>query len=406
MACTAKQHDEKLVIIGAGPTGASLAKISQKLFNVTLIDPREAMVIKPAGVRAVCSEEYMQASLVPLENICPKGKFIRGEAKSIDTATNSVLLADGQKVPFDYLAVATGGISMSPCEASGSSISDMIHSWTDTMNKIKACKECVIVGGGPVGVELAGEIAHWQQSAKVTIVHSGEHLCNNSTPLTLPMKKIEKITKQLKERGVDILTGDRVEGDEEGPITMERLGTHKNLTGQRTLTLKSGKKISCDLLLWCTGFKPNGDVVASSLGMEGKVDEKGQVKVNKYLQVEGMTNVFSLGDCNNVPETKMMMTSMSNKGAEFLKTKGQADIVLANMDALRRGKPLTEYIGNKHMSLKMMLQVGDTGIVWGLLPDAAIGAKGGDCMTVALHGEFGSKIKKPPTIPKRTLIKV
>jgi hypothetical protein len=36
------------------------------------IEKRDAMVIKPAGVRAICTEDYMQPSLVPIEKICPK----------------------------------------------------------------------------------------------------------------------------------------------------------------------------------------------------------------------------------------------------------------------------------------------------------------------------------------------
>jgi hypothetical protein len=37
------------------------------------------------------------------------------------------------------------------------------------------------------------------------------------------------------------MLGERVEGDEEGPITMERLGQHKSLVGPRTIKLKSGE---------------------------------------------------------------------------------------------------------------------------------------------------------------------
>jgi len=395
--------DAKLVIVGGGLTGASMAKISQDSFNVTVIEKRDAMVIKPAGVRAICTEDYMQPSLVPIEKICPKGKIIRGEAKTIDSTAKKVLLADGQSVPYDYLVIATGGVNFSPCEATGNSTVEMIRGWTATMNNIKNSNECVIVGGGPVGIELAGEIAHWHQKVKVTIIHSGESLCSNSTPWAVPKKKSDKMIKQLKERGVNIMLGERVEGDEEGPITMERLGQHKSLVGPRTIKLKSGKTVSCDLVLWCTGFKPSGDIVAMSAGMQGKVDQKGQVMVNKYLQVEGMSDVFSVGDCNNVAETKMFLTSSSNKGMEMIKAKGQVDFVLANIKAMGKEKPLQEYGIGKN-SLKMMITVGNAGVVCGLLPDGAVSAKGGDLMTVQVNGDYGNKIKKPPGIPKRALV--
>jgi hypothetical protein len=164
-------------------------------------------------------------------------------------------------------------------------------------------------------------------------------------------------------------------------------------------------------------------------------------------KVEGMSDIFSVGDCNNVAETKMFLTSSSNKGMEMMKAKGQVsfksldqlsqdhpiepsplapgppephaqtltsqippsmtsdicnpklfkpsnlcpklapnhqiqtpvpvlllrlqvDFALANIKAMSMGKPLQEYGIGKN-SLKMMITVGNAGVVCGLLPGAA-----------------------------------
>eukprot|EP00955_Chlamydomonas_euryale_P065731 359328-Chlamydomonas_euryale.AAC.10 len=46
----------------------------------------------------------------------------------------------------------------------------------ETSAKVAAAKNIVIVGGGPVGVELAGEILEYYVGKKITLVHSGERL--------------------------------------------------------------------------------------------------------------------------------------------------------------------------------------------------------------------------------------
>ncbi|KAL1807909.1 hypothetical protein ACET3Z_024899 [Daucus carota] len=44
------------------------------------------------------------------------------------------------------------------------------------MEKIKSSQSILIVGGGPTGVELAGEIAVYFPERKVTLVHNGPRL--------------------------------------------------------------------------------------------------------------------------------------------------------------------------------------------------------------------------------------
>ena len=60
--------------------------------------------------------------------------------------------------------------------------------------------------------------------------------------------------------------------------------------------------LDADLLLKCIGLKLNTGAYQSSLS--DKIDEKSQLKVNEYLQVEGLENVFAIGDCCNSKEIK------------------------------------------------------------------------------------------------------
>lgn len=61
--------------------------------------------------------------------------------------------------------------------------------------------------------------------------------------------------------------------------------------------------INADLLIKCIGIRVNSSAYQSSLS--DKMDEKNQLKVNEYFQVEGLENVFAIGDCCNSKELKM-----------------------------------------------------------------------------------------------------
>lgn len=63
--------------------------------------------------------------------------------------------------------------------------------------KVKESERIVIVGGGPVGVELAGEIATDYPQKKVTILHSREWLVDDKMKTEF-LKKVHDVAASLK----------------------------------------------------------------------------------------------------------------------------------------------------------------------------------------------------------------
>lgn len=55
------------------------------------------------------------------------------------------------------------------------------------------------------------------------------------------------------------------------------------------------------------------------------MDEKGQLKVNEYLQVEGHEDIFAIGDCTNLKEAKLAYLAQQHARVilESLRQKGQ-----------------------------------------------------------------------------------
>ena len=71
------------------------------------------------------------------------------------------------------------------------------------MLQIKTATEIVVIGGGPVGVELAGEIATDLADKKVTLIHSKPEMVDG--PFTESFRKT--IHDQLVSLGIKVLLG-------------------------------------------------------------------------------------------------------------------------------------------------------------------------------------------------------
>ena len=65
-------------------------------------------------------------------------------------------------------------------------------------------------------------------------------------------------------------------------------------------------------------------------------NDTGRLKVNECLQVEGYDNIYAIGDCNNVPETKLGYLAQQQSKCAF-----------ENMHRQLEGKELTKYVLGK-----------------------------------------------------------
>lgn len=84
------------------------------------------------------------------------------------------------------------------------------------------------------------------------------------------------------------------------------------ITGPVTLTTDQGTSVPADLVFRCTGLKVNS--VAYQSKLSDKMEKNGSLKVDRFLQVEEIENVFAIGDCNNTPELKLAYTAKLHAG--------------------------------------------------------------------------------------------
>ncbi|KAJ2846431.1 hypothetical protein J3B02_004411, partial [Coemansia erecta] len=179
-----------VVIVGISIAGMTVAKAVAALskqgypnLRVIAIDKNEYYYHAIGAPRAVVDKEFSKKLLIPLKNLLrsseldpedPKHQFI--QASVVSVTKNSVVLSDGQTIAFDYLVLSTGARNKVPAHYQGPTVADAQRHMSLINDNVQRAKDILIVGGGPVGVEIAGEIAFAFKGKNVTLVHSAERL--------------------------------------------------------------------------------------------------------------------------------------------------------------------------------------------------------------------------------------
>lgn len=296
MGCGSSVYAErKVIVVGGGYAGTVAAKELDAFCNVTLVTPNDQLENKFTYLRAAVVPGWEKVSRVPLDKLLKNGRIVRGSVTSV--VEGSVTLASGEVLTADSIILAHGYGSANLPGGTPKGITegaDFMALMREKQKAISAANTILIVGGGPVGVELAGEIVAHHPNKTVKLVHSSATLLSNSQP---PMSEamISKLTVTLKEVGVDVILNERVTN-----IEMPTSGDGF-IQEKKSYTLSSGSTVEADLAVVCIGGSKNDtNVVAASF-----VDANNRVKVLDTLQVQGMPTVFCVGDANNVNETKL-----------------------------------------------------------------------------------------------------
>ena len=132
-------------------------------------------------------------------------------------------------------------------------------------------RHILIVGGGVTGVEVAGELATEHPNCKVTIVHSGNFLCDAGGKMhasilaglsSLPGK-------------VEVITADKVQAEE----------TLASVHGPQTLITAGGIPIvNVDMVVSAAGVYPNTAFI-----QRNSLDSKGYIVMDSTLQAPALT---------------------------------------------------------------------------------------------------------------------
>ena len=292
-----------LVILGASWAGISCAHyilkhiipaIKHEDFHVYLVGPDVNFYFNVASPRAVASPTAMPNSKIFLpiaDGYRQYGSdhftFVQGLATSVDISARTVSIAEvdseqARTLPYHALVICTGIHAMSPIYSLSPTSKETQEALETTNKRLGSAESILIAGGGPTGVETAGEIAEALQkepgSRKATItLHSGG---KRLLPALRPALAL-KAEGYLKDLGVDVVHGAKVKS------------SAQDANGTTTVYFDNGESRTVDVYIPCIGVVPNTSYLPSSL-----LNAKGYVRNNpKTLRVdEAGARVYVLGD--------------------------------------------------------------------------------------------------------------
>ncbi|KAJ1785761.1 hypothetical protein LPJ59_006074, partial [Coemansia sp. RSA 2399] len=162
--------DIHIVVVGISFSGMNVSKALAKLqhpgLRITMIDQRDYYYHTIGMPRGLVDRELGQSLVFPLAGLLdqfeqdpsnPKHRFVQGSVTNV--TPTSVSLSDGSTVPFDYLVLSTGVSNTFPANVATPNIQDAKDQLAKVHANVKEAKRILVIGGGAVGVESAGELA-------------------------------------------------------------------------------------------------------------------------------------------------------------------------------------------------------------------------------------------------------
>lgn len=281
----AREPRPRVVILGAGWGGLSMVrKLHTDKFDVTLVNPKNYFLFTPLLASTTTGRTSKSSIIEPVRHFCKRAdaedvRFIESEAVSVNVESQSVTCRDISEmhtsndtfdVPYDYLVVAVGAepatfgtpgvkehaVFLKQIEHSRvirSRILDALETACipgQSDSEIDRLLSFVVVGGGPTGVEYAGELADFLKRdatrayppevasrCSIRIIEGLPHVLARFEPET-----IEFAEKQLKEENVILECDHFVKQVDAGKLTLSHRLTKEIST------------VPFGVLVWVTGI--------------------------------------------------------------------------------------------------------------------------------------------------------
>lgn len=341
------QRKKTLVILGSGWGSVSLLKnLDTSLYNVVVVSPRNYFLFTPLLPSCPTGTIELRSIIEPIRTVTRRRPgeviYLEAEATDIDPVNNKLTIKQSTTVQsghsgkdtssskstlvgveeittslnYDYLVVGVGAQPSTfgiPGVAEHSTflkeVSDSMKIRKNLMDVIEAANilpqgdeerkrllSIVVCGGGPTGVEVAGELQDYidqdlkkwmpevASELKVTLVEALPNVLNMFN------KKLVDYTKEVfQATNIDLKTN-----------TMIKQVNDKQVIAQ-VKSAKDGStemvEIPYGMLIWATGNAPRPIIRNLTSKIEEQRNARRGLLVDDRMLVDGSSNIYALGDC-------------------------------------------------------------------------------------------------------------
>jgi NADH dehydrogenase len=314
---TSTQSRHRVVVVGGGFAGLQAVRgLRRAPVEVTLVDRRNFHLFQPLLYQVATGALAAGEIASPLRAIVARqrnARVVLGEVGGFDLDGRRVLLG-ASALEFDTLVVAAGAghsyfgrDDWRPLAPGLKSLEDATEIRARVLGAFEAAEvepdperrrewlTFAVVGGGPTGVELAGQIAEIARdtlrrdfraidprSARILLLEAGDRL-------------LPGFAERLSARAEDALGRLRVTtlldrpvvGVEPGAVTVQSPGA-------------AAQRIAARTVVWAAGVRASGLAGSLADASGATVDGAGRVLVTPQLTLPDRPEVFALGDMARV----------------------------------------------------------------------------------------------------------
>ncbi|MGH3032582.1 MAG: NAD(P)/FAD-dependent oxidoreductase [Gaiellaceae bacterium] len=292
--------------MGGGFAGGYVARLLGK-GGATIVSPENFMLYTPLLPEAASGTLEPRHVVVPLRMMCPHAELLLGRATALDEEAQRVHVTtetDDSQIEYEQLVVALGAVprtlpipGLTEHGLGFKSLADAIHLRNHVLRRLEAASAqpgdagreltFVFVGAGYAGVEALAELRDLVRDAlryypdlrqapqRWMLVDAASTILPE-----IPKGLGSYASRELAKHGVDLRVETTLESVEGG-----------------TVALSDGTRVETSSLVWTAGVRPHP--LLAELGLP--LDERGRLRVDPTLRVEGRENVWALGDCARVP---------------------------------------------------------------------------------------------------------
>lgn len=307
---------KRVLVLGGGFAGVYTAMALEKAlggredYRITLVNRENYFVYQPMLPEIISGSIGLFDTVSPLRRLLPRTEIQVRDVEGIDLEKKEVVTSPGFKpvahrIPYDYLVLALGNVTdfrgltgltqhALPFKNLGDALfvrNHIIHVLEEAaIERDEALRKSlltfVVAGGGFSGVEVVAELNDFvrgvaktyhgidRSEIKVILLHGGDRILPELT------EKLGLLAQRvLNRRGVEI-----------------RFKCYLAAATTDEAVLKDGSRIATRTLISTVPSSPNPLVESLPLAKE-----RGKLKVNGKLEVEGADGIWALGDCALVP---------------------------------------------------------------------------------------------------------